>query len=104
MKASNAVAEVIQYLKLAQGSLSNAGSKYAMSRLYLGVGIALLALLISLRACSLLIADDSSTRYWMLSLALLFGSMMFASSYVEEEQHFWYWMLSGWLGWLWFTW
>ena len=25
---------------------------------------------------------------------------MFASSYVEEEQHFWYWASSSWLGWL----
>ena len=25
---------------------------------------------------------------------------MFASSYVEEEQHFWYWTSSAWLGWL----
>jgi ethanolaminephosphotransferase len=95
-------AKTRQYLKLAQESLSNVGSKYIMSRLYLGSATILLALIFSLRACLLLMTDDHSTRFWILSLALSLGSVMFASSYVEEEQQFWYWMLSGWLGWLWF--
>lgn len=30
------------------------------------------------------------------TLALSYGGMMFASSYVEEEQNFWYWVSSGW--------
>jgi hypothetical protein len=29
--------------------------------------------------------------------------MMFASSFVEEEQHFWYWSASGWLAYLYFA-
>ena len=28
----------------------------------------------------------------------MYSIMMFASSYVEEEHHFWYWASSGWLG------
>ncbi|MCJ1240265.1 major facilitator super transporter protein [Varicellaria rhodocarpa] len=31
-------------------------------------------------------------------LLLTYGALTFASSYVEEEHQFWYWMLSGWLG------
>lgn len=29
-------------------------------------------------------------------VTILYGTMMFASSYVEEEQHFWYWTTSAW--------
>jgi ethanolamine phosphate transferase 2 subunit G len=32
-----------------------------------------------------------------LMITIAYGIMMFASSYVEEEQHFWYWTTSGWL-------
>lgn len=97
-------AKIGQLLKLAQGSLSNAGSRYIMSRIYLGIGIAVLALMFSLRACLFLMAEDQSTKFWILFLALSLGFMMFASSYVEEEQQFWYWISSGWLAWLWFKW
>ena len=33
----------------------------------------------------------------LLFVGIVYGAMMFASSYVEEEHHFWYWVLSGWL-------
>lgn len=32
--------------------------------------------------------------FWTLSLS--YGGMMIASSYVEEEQQFWYWAASAW--------
>jgi ethanolamine phosphate transferase 2 subunit G len=34
----------------------------------------------------------SILKYEFLSVALSFGGIMFASSYVEEEQQFWYWI------------
>jgi len=33
-------------------------------------------------------------------VTIAYGFMMFASSYVEEEQQFWYWICSGWLAFL----
>ena len=32
-----------------------------------------------------------------ITVLFMYGTMMFASSYVEEEHHFWYWASSGWL-------
>lgn len=32
-----------------------------------------------------------------IAITVTYGIMMFASSYVEEEQHFWYWATSAWL-------
>ena len=37
---------------------------------------------------------------WLLTATIAYGLMMFASSFVEEEQQFWYWMMSAWSGWV----
>lgn len=40
---------------------------------------------------------DSALADWTLPImAIAYAVMMFASSFVEEEQHFWYWVASGW--------
>ncbi|MGG6497429.1 UNVERIFIED_CONTAM: hypothetical protein NY603_31355, partial [Bacteroidetes bacterium 56_B9] len=39
----------------------------------------------------------SSAGVYFALISLLYGVMMFASSYVEEEQHFWYWLTPAWL-------
>jgi ethanolaminephosphotransferase len=40
---------------------------------------------------------DSALADWTFPImALAYAVMMFASSFVEEEQHFWYWVASGW--------
>ncbi|RMY82112.1 hypothetical protein D0862_12122 [Hortaea werneckii] len=75
----------------AQKSLSSVASSYDMSKMICGI----LAL-----AASLGLAIVSFRHVWPPSAAgvflaltsLLYGVMMFASSYVEEEQHFWYWL------------
>lgn len=33
-------------------------------------------------------------------MTILYGVMMFATSYVEEEQHFWYWATAAWMAYL----
>lgn len=43
------------------------------------------------------IRTSISTNVWFVGVTSLYGVMMFASSYVEEEQQFWYWITSGWL-------
>jgi ethanolaminephosphotransferase len=56
-------------------------------------------------SASLVLAVLAFPTFWPPSLAggalalttLLYGVMMFATSYVEEEQHFWYWITPAWL-------
>jgi len=80
--------------------MSSAASNYDVSKLQLGIAIALVAAVVALLALrtASLTADSSTT--WAGAVMVVYGAMMFASSYVEEEHHFWYWIASGWLGWL----
>lgn len=80
--------------------MSNAASEYDLSRLHFSIGIAALANIVALAACATWITEANLSLLWFSSLAFLYGIMMFASSYVEEEHHFWYWIASSWCGWL----
>lgn len=80
--------------------MSNAASKYDISRLNFSVIIAVLANIAALAACTTRMTIRNPALLWICSLAFLYGVMMFASSYVEEEHQFWYWVASSWCGWL----
>ena len=80
--------------------MSGTASNYDLWRLYAGIGVALLASTVALSVSARMVLDAGFTGLWMISIAILYGFMMFASSYVEEEQQFWYWATSSWLGWL----
>jgi len=72
-------------------------SNYDMTRLGLGV---LASLAASLLATLGLFSAGIADARWLLPLMCLtaaYGIMMFASSYVEEEHHFWYWATSAWM-------
>jgi ethanolaminephosphotransferase len=77
--------------------MSSAASNYDLTRLLLGTGIAFASVILAALASpngSLLLNTDGA---FALLLTALYGVMMFASSYVEEEQHFWYWIAGGWI-------
>lgn len=77
--------------------MSSMASNYDMPRIILGQALAFGAIVCSVFA-TYLSARDSAGAYSSLTLiSLLYSIMMFASSYVEEEQHFWYWATSAWL-------
>ena len=80
--------------------MSNAASKYDIPRLHFSLGIAILANVTALAACTTWTTIANPALVWIYSLALLYGIMMFTSSYIEEEHHFWYWVASSWCGWL----
>lgn len=89
------------WLRKAQDLMSSMASNYDMSRLVLGQGLALAGLFASITA---VVLEDSHRKGWetlpTCLVAILYGIMMFASSYVEEEQHFWYWASTIWLAYL----
>jgi len=80
--------------------MSSAASNYNVSRLNIGIMIATLAVILGLETNFDILFEAKTTGIWIAFVAVAYGVMMFASSYVEEEQHFWYWATSGWLGWL----
>jgi ethanolaminephosphotransferase len=85
-----------QFLYKTQDALSSTASSYDVPRMVAGVALA---------AASFILAVFAFPAFWPPSLAgsaltittLLYGVMMFATSYVEEEQHFWYWITPTWL-------
>jgi ethanolaminephosphotransferase len=84
------------FLYKAQDALSSTASSYDVPRMVIGIAVA---------GVSLLFAVSSFPALWPPGLAgsaitvttLLYCIMMFATSYVEEEQHFWYWITPAWL-------
>jgi ethanolaminephosphotransferase len=83
------------FLYKAQDALSSTASSYDVPRMVIGIAVA---------SASLLLAVISFPNIWPPNLAgsaitimtLLYCIMMFATSYVEEEQHFWYWITPAW--------
>jgi ethanolaminephosphotransferase len=81
--------------------MSSTASNYDVSKLITGQILTASALLLGIAAAWEMIASSITASAPFLITTLLYGLMMFASSYVEEEQHFWYWGTTAWLGMLW---
>ncbi|KAI1947587.1 major facilitator super transporter protein [Ophidiomyces ophidiicola] len=93
---------LIEFSRAAQTIMSNAASNYILARLYYGTVIAAAAVFLCIILCCdplLLNRASGAIQYFILAIAGYFA-LMFASSYVEEEQQFWYWILTGWTGYL----
>ncbi|PHH92552.1 hypothetical protein CDD83_6831 [Cordyceps sp. RAO-2017] len=94
------LSEMSAWLRRAQELMSSMASNYNMSRLFIGQGLAIAAALCSGAAAMLQDMQRSGNFMTLLLVTLSYGVMMFASSYVEEEQHFWYWSSTAWTAWL----
>ncbi|KAJ5806133.1 GPI ethanolamine phosphate transferase 2 [Penicillium pulvis] len=86
-----------RFSRIAQDVMSSTASDYNVSRLGLGLLITGIAALIVFPAVYQDCAQSTYTGAFLALLVMGYGSMMFASSYVEEEQQFWYWICSGWI-------
>lgn len=80
--------------------MSSTASSYDLPRLGIGIGLAALATASGIATVSTCLLKAQATVLWASIVFIAYGLMMFASSYVEEEQHFWYWASSSWIGWL----
>lgn len=77
--------------------MSSTASNYDMTRLISGGATAILAVVLALTATISSTRGSAGALISFALITLLYGIMMFASSYVEEEQHFWYWSTTAWL-------
>ncbi|KAI1250083.1 hypothetical protein MGN70_008534 [Eutypa lata] len=89
--------DVFKWLNKAQTLMTSMASNYDMNRLMTGAIAATIALVVAIVALVMLPKVGTSSWLPFSLITLLYGIMMFASSYVEEEQHFWYWTTSAWL-------
>ena len=80
--------------------MSDTASDYNLPKLQAGIIVAGAA---SLAAFSASFSAIRIRNVGASILPLAYGVMLFASSYVEEEHHFWYWVSSAWILWLFFA-
>ncbi|KAL4944741.1 hypothetical protein BDV06DRAFT_76172 [Aspergillus oleicola] len=87
---------LLHFLRAAQQVMSGAASNYDLKYLSLGICAAGLAVLFAAPAAYKALSKHQVSGLFLTISNLLYGVMMFASSYVEEEQQFWYWIITGW--------
>ncbi|KAK2761397.1 major facilitator super transporter protein [Arachnomyces sp. PD_36] len=81
----------------AQQIMSSAASNYDLPRLIIGSVLAGIAVGSSVIVSFAPISQSPTSGAFFIFTVVSYGIMMFASSYVEEEQQFWYWIFSGWI-------
>ncbi|KAK8225684.1 alkaline-phosphatase-like protein [Phyllosticta capitalensis] len=95
-KPEDVIAPLAEFCRLAQDILSSTASNYNLTFLVTGSSLAAMSVVLTLLALSNNLKHVNTTGVSYAAVAALYGVMMFASSYVEEEHHFWYWITSGW--------
>ena len=92
--------ELSIFLRMAQRTLSSTASNYDRTKLLTGMSLAILAAMLSSVSVHYLAHFRLIDIFVFDLVKMSYGITMFASSYVEEEQQFWYWTISGYLAFL----
>ncbi|KKY20556.1 putative gpi ethanolamine phosphate transferase 2 [Diplodia seriata] len=93
-KAELIIGPALEFCRAAQEALSSTASNYNVTLLIVGAVLATASMALALAVISSGLFPTSTAGIFFALLTVLYGIMMFASSYVEEEQHFWYWATS----------
>lgn len=93
-------AERMQFLEDAQDVMSTTATDYSMRKLCFGILFGTLATLLAWVIALPILQRAKLVGVWFSVVTLTYGALMFASSYVEEEQQYWYLVASTWLLWL----
>lgn len=84
--------------------MSSTASNYDLLKLQTGIATALASVVLAGSGVYLggrnSISAPSSTLVFGIAASTAYCIMMFASSFVEEEQQFWYWIASAWFTWV----
>jgi ethanolaminephosphotransferase len=91
---------IYRFLYRAQSLMSGAASTYKLSMLFSGSLAAAAACVFSLVVAFGPLRKSGFPGVFLVVTALLSGAIMFASSYVEEEQQYWYWIVTAWAAYL----
>lgn len=78
-----------------QETMSGAASDYNVPHLFIGTALSFLVCILAFSALPSFKSINATGIFTILS-TLLYTILMFASSYVEEEHNFWYWITSAW--------
>ena len=83
--------------------MSIAASDYNIKYMSVGIALSFISFISVVPSLSYVLNGYSMSSLLGVTFTILYSVMMFASSFVEEEQHFWYWSLSGWILYLYFS-
>lgn len=85
------------FCRQAQLTMSNAASDYKVTNLYVASGLAIVATVLAYIASLSILRVSTMATCVLFFVIVCFSATMAASSFVEEEQQFWYWIAVGWM-------
>ena len=97
LSTPQAMSLTLRFLKSAQDLLSGTASNYDLVKMAAGIGSAAVSLILAIMSIPEGTFDTLVSGSAFTLIVLCHSVTMFASSYVEEEHQFWYWVLGGWL-------